>query len=241
MHAFLLHVKCVGYTLRHAKRYLSKLPDGADQYFAAHFCRLLDQIMADAKTVGFDLAWYNRAIHVDMADDCARITLLLCTEPTNLTNTTNTTSWTNTTNTTNTTIPTNTNSSTNTYTRDFVAKQTRIAKQAFLFTSLVGPNMFWFADASRLTELSKPVYLAFCNVGIEPCSWHDATSMFGRVDQTGPTGPTGPTGHMLKTIFPTNWHSKLDEIVRYKPFCALFTDQLIKKIRFIKTTRHYQL
>jgi hypothetical protein len=127
-----------------------------------------------------------------------------------------------------------------------VAKQTRIAKQAFLFTSLVGPNMFWFADASRLTELSEPVYLAFCNVGIEPCSWHDATSMFGReqVDQTGPTGPTGPTsatGHMLKTIFPTNWHSKLDEIVRYKPYCALFTDQLIKHIRFIKTTRHYQL
>lgn len=199
MHAFLLHVKCVCYTLKHAKRYLADLPAGADQYFSGKFRSLLDQALTNAQTVGFDLAWHNRALHVDMADDCARVTLLLST----------------------------TGATTNDITRQFVAEQTRLVKQACLYTSLVGPNMFVQAG------LAEPVYLAFCGVVIEPCSWHDASCMFGR-DKTVKL----PQDDVLKTNFPANWHSKLDEIVRYKPYCALFSDQLVKHIRFIKTTRY---
>jgi hypothetical protein len=215
MHAFLLNAKCVCYTLKHAKRYLSSMPDGASQYFAMDFHRLLNQVLDNAHTVGFELGWHNQALHVDMRQDCAHITVLLADNKTSTTSTTTS--------------------------RQYVARQTRIVKQACLYTSLVGCNMFASTISTNPTILvqpdAEPVYLAFCGVSIEKCSWHDASSMFGRQQRPDSSG-TSLTSLTLTTRFPINWHAKLDEIVRYKPYCSMFTDQLVRHIRSIKADRY---
>ena len=220
MHAFLLNAKCVCYTLKHAKRYLSSMPDGASQYFAMDFHRLLNQVLDNAHAVGFELGWHNQALHVDMRQDCAHITVLLADNKTS------------------TTTPTSPTSTTPT--RQYVARQTRIVKQACLYTSLVGCNMFASVTTTPTTPTilvqpdAEPVYLAFCGVSIEKCSWHDASSIFGRQQRPDPRG----TSLTLTTRFPINWHAKLDEIVRYKPYCSMFTDQLVRHIRSIKAARY---